>query len=234
MVTTVADVHDRAGARSRPYDHCRSRLPGVYRRPMTASVHDVAAAIHRRLPGLPQGHLHKLLYYCQGHSLALAGRPMFANRIVAAADGPRIDGLAADGPRIGGRAADETRAGGRAADPPRIGGQPADETRAGGLAAGGGEPQRLDRVYANTVLHVIGRYGGLSGRDLARLTRSEAPWAGTPAGGEISHQALRRFFSTDGAPDGADDPRLADPVLRRELRRHLEDRRAAEAAGHDR
>ncbi|MBO0869079.1 MAG: hypothetical protein J2P15_10980 [Micromonosporaceae bacterium] len=50
---------------------------------MTASARDVAAAIRRRLPGVPTKKLHKLLYYCQGHHLAHFGVPLFAESVVA-------------------------------------------------------------------------------------------------------------------------------------------------------
>jgi uncharacterized phage-associated protein len=192
MATIMIQELERVSEESGPGSPCRSRKVPHYGRPMTASVHDVAAAIHRRLPGLPPDNLHKLLYYCQGHSLALAGRPMFTDRVVAADDGPRIDGF----------------------------------------HAGAADTQRIDRVYANTVLYVIGRYGDLATRDLIRLTKAESPWAESPRGGEIGHEAMRHFFSTAGAPDGIDDPRLTDPEFRKGQQDHLEERRAAEAASH--
>ncbi|MDG4790354.1 hypothetical protein O7626_40865 [Micromonospora sp. WMMD1102] len=48
------------------------------------SVHDVAAEIRRRLPGVDEQKLHALLYYCQGHHLAHTGEPLFREEIVAA------------------------------------------------------------------------------------------------------------------------------------------------------
>jgi len=53
---------------------------GVYAVNMSASAHDVAAALRDRLPGLPTKKLHKLLYFCQGHHLAVKGEPLFRRR----------------------------------------------------------------------------------------------------------------------------------------------------------
>lgn len=62
----------------------------VYGRPMTASVHDIAAALRQRLPGLPHANLPKLLYYCQGHHLAFFDKPLFDDPIVATDHGPAV------------------------------------------------------------------------------------------------------------------------------------------------
>jgi uncharacterized phage-associated protein len=60
---------------------------------MTASAHDIAAALRDRLPGLGQKQLHKLLYYCQGHHLAALGRPIFSENIYAWDMGPVVASL---------------------------------------------------------------------------------------------------------------------------------------------
>ena len=57
---------------------------------MTVSAHDVAAALRKRLPGVPTKKLHKLLYYCQGHHLATFGLPLFDERIDAWDMGPVV------------------------------------------------------------------------------------------------------------------------------------------------
>ncbi len=187
MVIAVSRQPERVHENSGPDSPSRSSTPPDYVRPMTPTANDVAAAIHRLLPDPPPNKMHKLLYYCQGHSLALAGQPMFTNRITADTDGPRIDGY------------DQT--------PPTT--------------------QRIDRIYTNTVVYVVSRYGNLDVRDLSRLTRAEAPWADTPHGSEITHEAMSRFFSTDGAPVELDDPRHTDPEFRRGLRQHLKEHQAA-------
>ncbi|MGQ0464314.1 MAG: Panacea domain-containing protein [Sporichthyaceae bacterium] len=60
---------------------------------MTVPVHDVAAALRQRLPGLPIKKLHKLLYYCQGHHLAAFGEPLFPEPISAWDMGPVVGPL---------------------------------------------------------------------------------------------------------------------------------------------
>ena len=58
---------------------------------MPLSAHDVVAVLLARHPGLPERKLHKILYYCQGHHLAMRGRPLFAESISADDSGPVID-----------------------------------------------------------------------------------------------------------------------------------------------
>jgi uncharacterized phage-associated protein len=60
---------------------------------MTVSAHDVAAALRERLPGLPVKKLHKLLYYCQGHHLAVFDEPLFRETISAWDMGPVVGQL---------------------------------------------------------------------------------------------------------------------------------------------
>lgn len=60
---------------------------------MTASAHDIAAALRERLPGLGQKQLHKLLYYCQGHHLASVGDMIFSENIYAWDMGPVVASL---------------------------------------------------------------------------------------------------------------------------------------------
>lgn len=55
---------------------------------MTASAHDVAAAIRLEQPNLGEMKLHKLLYYCQGYHLAVTGQPLFRETIDAWPMGP--------------------------------------------------------------------------------------------------------------------------------------------------
>jgi uncharacterized phage-associated protein len=60
---------------------------------MTVSAHDVAAALRERLPGLGVKKLHKLLYYCQGHHLAVFEEPLFRETISAWDMGPVVGTL---------------------------------------------------------------------------------------------------------------------------------------------
>lgn len=60
---------------------------------MLVSAHDVAAELRARQPGMPVKKLHKLLYYCQGHHLAVHGVPLFDDTIEAWDMGPVVAGL---------------------------------------------------------------------------------------------------------------------------------------------
>lgn len=60
---------------------------------MTVSVHDVAAALRARQPGLGKKQIHKLLYYCQGFHLATFGQPLFGEPISAYDMGPVVGSL---------------------------------------------------------------------------------------------------------------------------------------------
>jgi hypothetical protein len=59
----------------------------------TVSAHAVAAALRDRLPGLGFKKLHKLLYYCQGHHLAVFDDPLFRETISAWDMGPVVGEL---------------------------------------------------------------------------------------------------------------------------------------------
>jgi uncharacterized phage-associated protein len=59
----------------------------------TVSARDVADEIRRRLPGLGTKKLHKLLYYCQGHHLAVYDEPLFPEAISAWDMGPVVASL---------------------------------------------------------------------------------------------------------------------------------------------
>lgn len=54
---------------------------------------DVAAEIRAHLGDVPIKKLHKLLYYCQGHHLAVTGRPLFTESVSAWDMGPMIGQL---------------------------------------------------------------------------------------------------------------------------------------------
>jgi uncharacterized phage-associated protein len=138
---------------------------------MPVSAHDVADELRRRLPGLGAVKLHKLLYFAQGWHLARTGEPMFGEAIKAWANGPVVAELWAD-ERY------------ERARPAR---------------------QPLDPASLVTIEYVVDRYGQPSGTELIRLTHLEDPWRTvsesddpTPtADPEISHEALRRWFTQD-------------------------------------
>ncbi len=72
---------------------------------------DVAAELRRRMPGIGQKKLHKLLYFCQGRHLADVGKPLFSESIGAWEMGPVVGGLwkleQQDGPVTEGRLLDQ-------------------------------------------------------------------------------------------------------------------------------
>ncbi len=140
----------------------------------------VAQALRSRLPGVPAKKLHKLLYYCQGHHLAVTDQPLFLDQVSAWDMGPVIGGLWRRE---------------REGDAP-----PASAA--------------LGERELNTVGYVVSRYGGLTGRDLERLTHAEPPWRqadeARPAHGSavIGQQSMQRFFADD--VDEADSDGFAE------------------------
>lgn len=70
-----------------------SLLTRRYPRRMSPSADHVAAALRDQIPEVQGDKLHRLLYYTQGHHLALYGQPAFDTPILAGPDGPTIDGL---------------------------------------------------------------------------------------------------------------------------------------------
>lgn len=64
-----------------------------YRGAVTATANQVAAALREHLPASSGPRLHRLLYYVQGHHIALFGRPAFTEPLMAGPDGPTVDGL---------------------------------------------------------------------------------------------------------------------------------------------
>ncbi len=81
-VLTSRQPGPAAPARDRRY---RGRVP------VPANL--VAAALREHLPHAAGQRLHRLMYYVQGHHLALHGRPAFTDDIAAGVNGPEIRGL---------------------------------------------------------------------------------------------------------------------------------------------
>ena len=76
-----------------PASPALSSRPEPYPEPMTLSARDVAAALREQRPGLPTKKLHKLLYYCQAHHLAVFDEPLFSETISAWDMGPVVGAL---------------------------------------------------------------------------------------------------------------------------------------------
>lgn len=60
---------------------------------MSMRAFEVAAELRRRSPNLLTKKLHKLLYYCQGHHLAVFDEPLFTETIAAWDMGPVVSQL---------------------------------------------------------------------------------------------------------------------------------------------
>ena len=113
--------------------------------------------------------LQKLVYFAQGLHLAMQGQPLFSDPIEAWDHGPVVPGL---------YHAFKHR-GNRAIEPPEQ------------FEADDYLPEV--REILDAVLTVYGQFSAWKLRD---ITHGEPPWRDTPLNGEISHEALRDFFST--------------------------------------
>lgn len=140
-----------------------------------ASARDVASEIERRLPGVGEVKLHKLLYYVQGYHLAWERGPAFTEDIEAWELGPVVAQLWRNRKH---RIFDKF-------------GRP---SRSNGTL-----PESVRDITAN----VISRFGKMSGTDLIKATHAEDPWCQVTDEGqnvdnqEISHQSLIDFFNTE-------------------------------------
>jgi uncharacterized phage-associated protein len=113
--------------------------------------------------------LQKFVYYAQGFALALLDKPLFPQCIEAWIHGPVVPALYHAYKSYGTEAIPSPR---------ELDFSKYDqETR--GL---------LDEVYAV--------YGQFAAWKLRNMTHQEPPWCTTPAGQEITHDALRAYFKT--------------------------------------
>lgn len=110
--------------------------------------------------------LQKLLYYAQGYSLALLGRPMFADKLENWEHGPVVPGVYA-----------RYKAYGSSLLPPAF-----------------AEPEKF-QAEELAVLHRVRREKGqYSAWKLREDTHAETPWLSTRRGEEIGIEAMRRYF----------------------------------------
>lgn len=114
--------------------------------------------------------LQKLCYYAQGAALAIFGRPLFAEEILAWAHGPVVRSVF-----------DAYREHGSAAIP-----IPVDFTAEDVLTDE--ERELLDEVW--------NVYGQFSAWKLRNMTHEEPPWANAARDAVITHDALRAYFRT--------------------------------------
>lgn len=140
---------------------------------MTATVHDVAAAVLARVGPTEAMKLQKLVYYSQAWHLALTDDALFDDDIQAWNRGPVVDALFQKhrGKRMVHRW----------------------ET---------GHPGRITGTSEQVLALVCQVYGGLSGDELSEMTHQELPWRqarGTTPDGEYSRapivkETMKRFY----------------------------------------
>lgn len=113
--------------------------------------------------------LQKLVYYAQGCALALLDKPLFPERIEAWVHGPVVPALYREYKSYGAEAIPSPQA----LDFSKYD----QETR-----------ELLDEIYAV--------YGQFAAWKLRNMTHQDPPWHHTPAGQEITQDALRAYFKT--------------------------------------
>jgi uncharacterized phage-associated protein len=112
--------------------------------------------------------LQKLLYYAQGLHVAMHDEPLFPERIEAWKNGPVVRPIWERYTSYGYRPIDPPIEFDLASYPP--------ETQ-----------ELLSTIYAT--------YGQFTAGKLCEMTHNEPPWTGTPQNFEITHNALKSFFS---------------------------------------
>ena len=151
--------------------------------------------------------LQKLLYYCQGYSLALTGKPAFPETIEAWAYGPVVDSVYQEYKKYSG------------------GIIPYNDIKVAN------KPSEAVQSVVDLVLADKGQY---SGEALARMTHKESPWRDTYGGlytnFEISCNKMRDYFSNEllRREEDYDDrdeawENLGEPVSISELEAALEE-----------
>ncbi len=113
--------------------------------------------------------LQKLVYYAQGFHIALHGRPLFDEPIVAWQYGPVVESLYRE----------YKDSGSSAIEPPR-------EFDAGMFSSN-------EKDVLNEVWNVYGQFSAWKLRD---MTHQEGPWKETPKNGVIDREAMRSYFLT--------------------------------------
>ena len=140
-----------------------------------SSALDVALEIERRLPGVGEAKLHKLLYYLQGYHLAWEQGPAFKEEIEAWELGPVVARLWRDRKRsLLHRLSRLVRL-----------------------------PKPLPESVRDITANVVCRLGDKTSAELIKAIHAEGPWRLATSNGynianqEISHQSLIEFFSAE-------------------------------------
>lgn len=93
-----------------------------------------------------------------------------------------------------------------------------------GLDPTAGDGASLDEAELNTIGYVLHRYGGMTGRDLIRLSHGEAPWQDAdrdrPRGGRVTIpvDSIRSYFADLQTEDDEDEIDLPDEAVATLLR----------------
>jgi uncharacterized phage-associated protein len=140
-----------------------------------AKVHDVAAYIISKLRTVDAMKLQKLLYYSQAWALVWDGRPLFAPKIEAWANGPVV----------------------REVFKAYQGQYKISESKYG-------DKDALKPVEKNTVDAILKFYGSKTGFYLSELTHKERPWRdartgiapGEPSDREITKAAMSEYYGS--------------------------------------
>lgn len=165
-------LHDLASQRSAARG---STLAGV-----PVSAHDVSEVLRQRLPGLPTKKLHKLLYYCQGHHLAVFDEPLFSETVSAWDMGPVVGTLW------------YREANGGDAPPPR-------ELSEAQLNTVGYVLSRYGALTGTDLERLTH-----SETPWREADRHRQPGGSVP----LAHDALQAYFRSEGAPDSTTSPDL--------------------------
>lgn len=119
--------------------------------------------------------LQKLLYYCQGFSLAITGKPLFQAQLKAWVHGPVVP---------------EVWHAYREFGPGSI------------PCPNDFEPDSLTADEKSVINEVYNVYGQFSAWKLRDMTHSEAPWAETEKNAVITHERLLEYFQTQVNDNG--------------------------------
>lgn len=142
-------------------------------------VHDIAAYVLQKQGPMTAMKLQKLVYYAQAWSLVLRGQPLFHEMVQAWAYGPVVYELF--------------------------------KQHRGQFAVAtwpAGDAGRVHADDAEFIDAVVGHYGAFDGAELSKISHAEDPWKnarvgcrdGTPSVREITHEAMRAFYSQHEPP----------------------------------
>jgi uncharacterized phage-associated protein len=113
--------------------------------------------------------LQKLLYYCQGFSLAIRNKPLFTENIEAWDHGPVVPVIYHEYKSYGAN---------------------------GFTCPKDFDEKVIPENERNLINEVYSVYGQYSAWGLRNMTHNESPWIKTPSNGIISHKLMKEYFKT--------------------------------------